>query len=69
MVACQVTIDQTRQVTSECLLETTGPGHYGVWFVKHARQVVVSRVSAVRDLCVWSRLADASGHLVTIGIG
>jgi hypothetical protein len=66
-VARQVTIDRTRQVTSGCLLEMTGRWHCGVLCIKRARQVVVSRARAVRDLSVRSWLADASGRLVAIG--
>jgi hypothetical protein len=66
-VVRQVTFDRTRQVTSGCLLETTGRWHCGVRYVKLARQVMVSRVRAMRDLCVRSWLADASSRLVIVG--
>jgi hypothetical protein len=57
----------TCQVTSGCLLETTGHWHCGVRCIKRARQVVISRTRVVRDMCVRSWLANALGHLVTVG--
>jgi hypothetical protein len=65
-----VTIDQTRQVTSGCLLEMSECWHYGIRFVLWRVWLLTRWRMAMRDQTrrgASGQLGNASGHSMTVG--